>query len=328
MLLTGTCHQPFPLGGSGCVLLDYNNWYNYIVVTTWHYTLKTPKWSTEEIENLKFIYSSFLPEERVRLSPYLRLLPYKSLNQIYREACKRGLARRSSSIRAPKKPENYKVNPSQFFNPENPEVCYILGLLWADGYLVRDSIRLETTSEDMDHFYPILIKTGEWSHYTRVRGNRKPQTTAYTNNKLLTSFLSPLGYAAHSNIGPDMILNLIPDDLKPYFMQGYIDGDGCFYYSEKNNCRQFSISSRIDQDWKIIIEILEKAGIPCKVTRRDSKANKHSYIRAVGTEKISKLWSYLTSGRGNLILMLPRKVKKIKDMGVPLTFSPETPQSP
>lgn len=88
---------------------------------------------------------------------------------------------------------NFKVNPEQFLNINTKEISYILGLLWADGYVYSkgysNTIMIECVKSDLEIIYPIFALTGEWCNNFRKRINRKEQMMIGTNNKIICNFL-------------------------------------------------------------------------------------------------------------------------------------------
>lgn len=285
------------------------HWYNFYT-PTWYYTLKQTPWSTEEIDILQEIYKT---QNKKDIGANLYKLSTRTKAAIHAKALALGISRKTSVRGVEKKSKawEYSIDPRQFFTPQTPEVCYILGLLWADGYIVKDNIRLETTKNDMDHFYPILLKTGKWAIHERTRQGRCPKSTVSTNNRPLAKFLRSLGYGPNSKVGMEKIMKIIPDNYKPFFLQGLIDGDGS-YYVGKYSC-QFNISAKMEQDWGYLIWLFSLLGIPCKIYRsKPVYKSQYSALRITNRKIIIKLASYLYSQNKNL--SLPRKIEKLKLM--------------
>lgn len=171
---------------------------------------------------------------------------------------------------------DFKVNLDQFLNIEKPEVAYILGYLWADGYIVRNEIRLEILKTDMDTIKSVLLELGDWNFQERVRDNNKPITRAATNNRKLVDFLIDNDYKLKSGTSADKILSKIPNCLKHYFFRGLIDGDGCI------NKNRLSISSTYTQDWSYVEKITNELSIKSYTYRKINNKNKYSVIEING----------------------------------------------
>lgn len=218
--------------------------------------------------------------------------------------------------------ESYTVNPNKIINLDSPEASYALGLLWADGTIQHNNeIRLETVSEDADHYFKILLKLGQWNRSFRKRPNRQAQSTIYISNKPIVRFLRSLGFISRREVNMDLVLKHIPLELHRYFFIGLIDGDGCYYFSPDRRCCQFSISARKNQDWSTLEHLFKTLDIYFGVGRsKINSKSQYSYIRTTGIPNISKLCNYLYQKQEDTLFTLPRKLKKIHDMGVILNF--------
>lgn len=187
------------------------------------------------------------------------------------------------------------VNPQQFIEPTTPEVSYLLGLLWADGFLGSNySINLEVVSEDAQEFSPIFQKTGKWNTFHRQRGNHKPETKFTCSSKVMCEYFISQGFDEKSNgKSPCGLIQSIPKPLQHYWFRGYLDGDGCFYFNAKQYLRQLVFSSCYEQDWTFVETLFSKLEIQkWKVSNIKSK---HSYSRLRCTNKadITRLGKYV-----------------------------------
>jgi hypothetical protein len=222
------------------------------------------------------------------------------------------------SNRYNKTQEEHKVNISKFKTDIDSNSAYILGLLWADGYIhkiksnpnKKYDISLECVDDDMLFFRLILNKTGDWFYYTRKRGNYKPITKATTNNKEFLIFLTDNDYDLKSIKSPDKIIDKLPNDLIKFFLLGVIDGDGCFYFNQKHFLRQFSISGSLNQDWSAFEKIFISLGITYKINRRSNDKNGSSQIRILNKLNIKKLGDFVYSSISEDNIGLPRKYEK------------------
>lgn len=110
-----------------------------------------------------------------------------------------------------------KINQSLFTKVTTPEAAYILGFLWADGFLGSHyTINTEIVSEDAIIIEKIFLSTGKWYIYTRTRNNYKPQTKFSCTNKTLYEYLIKLGFNS-KNKSPNKILKTIPKKLQHYW---------------------------------------------------------------------------------------------------------------
>lgn len=200
-----------------------------------------------------------------------------------------------SKITKSKKIWKHKIDEKQFLDIKTPEIAYLLGFIWADGYLSRiHTIGISCLSTDMNNIENIFQKTGEWNKTIRNRPNRKQITTFYTSNKELVNFLKENDYHAKSEESADKILSRIPNNLKRYWLLGLIDGDGCFYRGKY--AKQFSIGSSYNQKWNYIINIFKQLDInKFKIKKVIQKNEKHksSMIRISKSSEIIKLIQYI-----------------------------------
>jgi len=184
----------------------------------------------------------------------------------------------------------FNVNIEQFLDIEKPEVAYLLGFLWADGYIVRTEVRLEIIKTDMDNIKHILDSIGTWTYSDRQRKNWKVISRATTSNKRLVEFLKEHDYDKKSYVSADKILSKIPNDLKHYFFRGLVDGDGCI---DTNRIRA-SVSSSFKQDWSYFIELCNELGVNTNTYRYKDK-HSSSIIELNGVYAI-KFCDYIYTG--------------------------------
>jgi|GEM_PF-2288150 len=195
---------------------------------------------------------------------------------------------------------DYNVNVEQFIDIQTPEVAYFLGFLWADGYIVRQEIRLSILTVDMDTIKPTLNKLGKWNYNKRTRDGGKPICTAFTNNKKLFDFLVDNDFKIKSGASADKILDKIPFHLKHYFFRGLIDGDGHIY------TRGVTISSCYNQDWSYISNLTNFLNIKSYIYRSVSDNGKSSVIEMNGINALH-FCEYIYNGIENDYIGLVRK---------------------
>ncbi len=194
--------------------------------------------------------------------------------------------------------------------------AYALGLLWADGSMTKNNshvLSIETVEEDFNCFLPALQSLGKLSTNKRQRPNRKPQASAYINNKELRNVLFKLGFCEKSKLSPCKIIELLPKKHIKDFVRGWVDGDGCFYVNLKNKQYQFSISGSYEQDWTALKNILDSLGIIYKYWQQKQfqhgKENSYSYLRVIHRPSLIKLIDFIYEDAS---FMLYRKFEKCK----------------
>lgn len=276
---------------------------------------KKNTWTEDEILVLKENYPKY------GLKVCLKLINYPT-DKIRRMCHKLGL-----KIDKDKK-EKYKgkpnidcnVNPNLFYNINQKEVVYLLGLMWSDGFLNKtkncSTVGIKMVSEDIDVLLPVINKIGKWNIYKRNIIGNKPTTTISTNNKRIFDFLVENDYGKKSFESPNKILSRIPAHLIFYFFRGIIDGDGCFYFKkQKNTClRQLTISSTYDQDWSYVDTLLEKMNIKYSIIKIKRLNSSYSIIRITNKKGIHKLGQYIYQDFEIDNIGLKRKFQKFKQI--------------
>jgi hypothetical protein len=181
--------------------------------------------------------------------------------------------------------DDFNVNIDQFIDIKKPEVAYILGFLWADGYVIRNEIRLEILKDDLDAIKPILDSIGKWTYSYRDRDGCRTSGRATTSNKKLKEVLVKNDYDKKSYMSADKILSIIPMELKHYFFRGLIDGDGCIY-SNKNK-KTISISGSHKQNWFFINNLCNELNISSYTYRYIRLTGSYSTIEINGNNAIT-----------------------------------------
>jgi hypothetical protein len=221
------------------------------------------------------------------------------------------------------KSEKCNINPDLFYNISTKEISYLLGLIWADGFLnpskngKNSNLGFTMVKEDIDIIKPMLESIGKWNYYERKQPveSWKPSINVITNNKRILNFLIEHDFDKKSYISADKILTKIPDELKHYFFRGLIDGDGCFYYYKPENgstLRQFALASSYEQDWFYFEELCKEKNIKYNIKRTTGKKSSSSVIRITNKDGIRKLGEYIYDGFDLDNIGLDRKIIKYK----------------
>jgi hypothetical protein len=189
------------------------------------------------------------------------------------------------------------VNASEIIRMDSKEACYVLGLLWADGYLLNNKwgkyrIVVEMMEEDLSTVVDFFDKFGRWNRSYRQRAGRKPTLSLTTSNKELFSFLEVHGYT-NKRTGSTDILKFIKDDLKPYWLRGLFDGDGCCYVNKSLGLYQVSIAGSYEQDWSFLQQPLQTINNLNVVRRVQSAKSSSSTVRFQGKRNIRLFREFL-----------------------------------
>ena len=234
--------------------------------------MKRKKWLDSDDLWLKENYQKYGPKECAEKMG-LRLSQIE--NRVHKLKLK--LPKELKNRLQSKSPEKCNVNPDLFYNVKDKEIAYLLGVIWADGFMYQSPSKhisnfgFTMVKEDINTLKPILDSIGKWNYYERKQPNPnwKPSVNVTTNNKRIFDFLSKHDYSDKSSVSADKIISVIPNELRHYFFLGLIDGDGCFYHyipKKGSTLRQFALASTYEQDWGYFERLCDELNIKYKIT--------------------------------------------------------------
>jgi hypothetical protein len=234
------------------------------------------KWTEEQIEYLKSNYPKIGPKQ---LSINLK----RSVDSI-------NLKLKSLNLRGKinKKYSNFE------FRLDNPKHIYLMGILWADGYLHNTLNRLELSivTEDFNDISN-LFDVNYWAVYHRNRKKRKPQTTiGLYREEVCGIFRNEYNYTEKSNECPNF-LDKIPVELLYYFIRGFFDGDGCFYISKDNKQKQCYLAGTYNQDWSWVETIFKELDIKYSIKQKIQKENQKYSVIYINKNSIETFGNYI-----------------------------------
>ena len=199
--------------------------------------------------------------------------------------------------------KKYNINENYFENIDDNNKAYILGLIFADGNLYKNTVRLNLIETDshilydisskiyFDDNYQISILKGRFKLWNNISYYTKQQKVLVFTRKKIGDDLKKHGLLEKKSL----IIRFPSIDDKYYkdFIRGYFDGDGCFYTSTKykNNNRIQIISNEIFiNSLKKIIET--KLNISCIIKK--NKIEKIFRLNIYGNIKVKKFldWIY------------------------------------
>lgn len=237
-----------------------------------------------------FLKENFIPYGTKYCAEKLgRNIPY-----VAKKAYALGLKRKCS--------EQWKIDKSSkqvsmepFHNITDPSIAYILGFIWADGYVSKTTNRIAVAIQNRDgqDLKELFLR---YIPFHLHMEKKKLQHMFYLNDLHLHKFLVDNDYLIKSIATPSRILAHIPKHFHHYFFRGFFDGDGCLT-NNKNHCLSFTGS--YEQDWTDIIQLIYHIiGVYPKIVRRtDSiKGHKNSFVYLYGKEKVRKVLNYLYEG--------------------------------
>jgi hypothetical protein len=202
----------------------------------------------------------------------------------------------------------------QFWKAPTKREAYILGFLWADGYLYQREkhhmIRLEIKTTDADSIADAFVN---WNRYNQAakRETWSPTSTFNTSNLNFFNFLVSKGYQNKESCA--LILDFLPISLHSYWWRGYTDGDGGFY-TGGNYIRQWTMSGPYESDWSSLIQLADTLQIHnTRIKQYISKqGHRSSSVDIRGRDSLRKLGDYLYGSEWDQ-LGLPRKYAKYQE---------------
>lgn len=119
-----------------------------------------------------------------------------------------------------------------FFDTIDSEIkAYLLGYLYADGYLASDGrigIRLqEDDIEILEMIQKYICPSNPIESSNNQNFKRKPQHSLRWKSTIMYKRLEELGFCIDKTHTDSNIFQLIPEEMKKHFLRGYTDGDGC-----------------------------------------------------------------------------------------------------
>lgn len=199
---------------------------------------------------------------------------------------------------------------------DTKEKAYLLGLLWADGYITGRKIGIELVEDDLILLEPLFTAFGEYTIYRRERTNRRKQMSITIQDTKLAEWVNKAGFDSKSTVTAKHLIEQIPLELRCYWFRGYFDGDGCFYHG-KNSVNHAVLSANYNQDLSFFTDLLEsldiiyKYQLLSKQNPKTMKLNSHSRVRLSGRAPVLAFGSYIYNG--DLTIGLQRKYLKFKE---------------
>lgn len=138
--------------------------------------------------------------------------------------------------------QKYNINKEYFKNIDSEEKAYILGLLYADGTMVRSrcghqiSLTLQEADRDILDKISDLIAPDKPLLYIAPRSDRYSSNGQYRFNISSKDMCDDLEFIGFNNKSSMPMIN---EDLIPHFIRGYFDGDGCISISSRGDCEFF-----------------------------------------------------------------------------------------
>lgn len=139
----------------------------------------------------------------------------------------------------------YRCNDT-FFDIIDSEIkAYLLGFLYADGYLSKDGrIGILLNAKDIEILELIqkyICPNTKIVHLNYTNIKRSPQVKLRFKSKKIYNKLVEFGFTTDKTHHHCKILCKIPENFKKDFIRGYTDGDGSIRFNSYKNCKSLGV---------------------------------------------------------------------------------------
>ena len=234
------------------------------------------------------------------------------------KALKYFLQRNNVEIRGQKK---HPLNKDYFKEVDSNEKAYFLGLLWADGSIMKfrkndeflGKIKLSLVEEDSYLVESLRISIGHGGSLKLVKkqGNRQNQKSLQIADKEFAANVERLGMKPNKTY--DGGIPLIDEKFMPAFILGYFDGDGCFtsWENPKRMEKKCCYSLAVHPDTCFFIrDYMCKIGIKSYIEKPKNKPIYNIVIN--GNIQCVKFFNLMYSVKDDIPIFLQRKYLKAK----------------
>lgn len=156
------------------------------------------------------------------------------------------------SLKTNKKIKNHKKNLGANYSLNNPEIAYLLGFSWGDGYIYKkhNYLAIECIATDMKYIIKIVEHLNlRHSISYLFKKNRIPAIKCTISDPRVCFIPEIEDYKNKSKIGPERILAKIPKKLHYAFLLGLLDADGSF------SNEKITISGPFRYNWNEIVKL-------------------------------------------------------------------------
>ena len=198
------------------------------------------------------------------------------------------------------------ILPEVFSDVNTKEAAYVMGILWADGWVQNKndySINIKLIKEDFISILPTFNALGIWKQYEYYPKNRKPTLQLRCSGKSLVDVFISTGYQNKSYLSAFNVIAKIPTKLQKYWWRGYFDGDGHIHATHPY---RIEFSSAWNQDWSFL-----PSNFSFEVTVTRGK-NSYSKARLCSKSEIIKFGTFMWGGWDGIGLL--RKYKEFQKL--------------
>ncbi len=167
--------------------------------------------------------------------------------------------RQKFNLRSDKR--KHRANDAFFSVIDTEEKAYLLGFLYADGYLANDGrMGCRLTIDDIEIIKLIqkYIAVNSPIEYTNNQNiKRRPQVSIRWKSEQMYQDLINLGFCVDKTHTDSKVFKLIPEELKKHFLRGYCDGDGNVRFSLVKNKKWYKCAITFSNGSKQILSDIQ-----------------------------------------------------------------------
>lgn len=214
--------------------------------------------------------------------------------------------------------KNRKINDHYFDNIDTPLKAYLIGFIYADGWIVHNE-------KTRNYEFGIELQSEDKYILEKINCELGGKNIIYHSNPHISNILGQEAHSGHTDYlrvySKNLVLGLekngvmpnktkkndypkVPDEFFFDFLRGYIDGDGCYY--KHKNYTYMHITCATLAPLKYIQSQLKKYDIEVRIYSENQ--NKHR-LMCVNLIEMKKLVNRLYYKDG--LFCLKRKYKKI-----------------
>lgn len=212
----------------------------------------------------------------------------------------------------------YSLNEHYFDEIDTPNKAYILGFLYADGYvnLINNTIILSLSYEDKDILEDIRREIGcekplFENYYTNKKdGVERHMITLILASKYMCQMVQKCGLTTAKTFSIEFP-KFLPDELVSHFIRGCFDGDGCACITTDKNKKKNRFITSIMSSYIFCVGmqkyLKEQVDINFSVSYPSGKSKNNGLIRSFSKQENKKFMDYIYK---NADLYMKRKYNK------------------
>jgi hypothetical protein len=151
-----------------------------------------------------------------------------------------------------------------FFDTWTPDMSWLLGLLWTDGWINGNSVGIKSKDLQLIECVKCLLRTDV---VTQIEKERYYRITIAS--KSMVNRLKQIGMYENKTLSIGWP-NGLPSEMKWHFLRGLLDGDGCVSFKQNRNrqqipdCRLYFSTASIT----LHTELLDNIDLQCRESIR------------------------------------------------------------